>query len=154
MESLLINNYKNIRHLEINKLGRVNLIWGKNNAGKSSLLEALSVYASNGRVGQMYEILKLRGEDLKAFHFNASITADDELNPFLPLVSNYDRLILETGGGIQVGENKEKMVSVQLVKVSRVRKKEKNKSVTTRVVTPVNAPVEDNTISRAILHCK
>lgn len=150
MESLLINNFKNIRHLNIEKLGRVNLIWGKNNAGKSSLLEALSVYASNGRVGQMYEILKLRGEDLNAFRFNASITAEDELNSFLPLVSDHDKSILETGEGIQAGENKEKMVSVKLVRVNRVRKKEKNKNITIRVVTSVNAPEVENTINSYI----
>ena len=86
LNSLLIDNYKNIRHLSIPKLGRVNLIWGKNNVGKSTLLEALSIYASNGRVNQLYEILKMRGEDLNAFGYRDSITVDDELNAFLPLV--------------------------------------------------------------------
>lgn len=147
MESLLINNFKNIRHLNVQKLGRVNLIWGKNNAGKSSLLEALSIYASNGRVGQLYEILKQRGEDLNAFRFNAGITSEDELNSFLPLVSDHDKTILETGGGIQVGENNTNMVSIKLVRVNRVRTKQKNKVITSRVVTPVDAPVDDSTVS-------
>lgn len=147
MESLLINNFKNIRHLNVPKLGRVNLIWGKNNAGKSSLLEALSIYAANGRVGQLYEILKQRGEDLNAFRFNAGITSEDELNSFLPLVSDHDKTILETGGGIQVGENNTNMVSIKLVRVNRVRTKQKNKNITSRVVTPVDAPVDDSTVS-------
>jgi len=147
MKSLLINNYKNIKHLSVDKLGRVNLIWGKNNVGKSTLLEALTIFAANGRVGQLYEILKRRGENLSAFRFNANITSEDELNSFLPLVSDYDKSILETGGGIQVGESDENKVSIKLVRVNRVRKKEKNKTITARVVTPVDSPIEDNTIS-------
>lgn len=122
MKSLLINNYKNIKHLSVDKLGRVNLIWGKNNVGKSTLLEALTIFAANGRVGQLYEILKRRGENLSAFRFNANITSEDELNSFLPLVSDYDKSILETGGGIQVGESDENKVSIKLVRVNRVRK--------------------------------
>ena len=147
MKSLIINNYKNIRHLNIDRLGRVNLIWGKNNAGKSSLLEALSIYAANGRVGQLYEILRQRGEDLHAFRFNANITAEDELNSFLPLVSDRDKTILETGGGIQVGENHKKLVSIKLVKVIRIKTKRGNKTITTREVTSVDAPEEENTVS-------
>ena len=147
MESLLINNYKNIRHLHVGKLGRVNLVWGKNNTGKSSLLEALSIYAANGRVGQLYDILKHRGEDLNVFRFNANISADEELNSFLPLVSDHDRSILETGGGIQIGESDEKMVSIQLVRVNRVRVKQENKTVTMREVTSLNSPLDGNTIS-------
>lgn len=147
LNSLLINNYKNIRHLKIPKLKRVNLVWGKNNVGKSTLLEALSIYAANGRVGQLYDILKQRGEDLNAFHFNVGITADDELNSFLPLVSDHDRVILETGDGIQVGENDRNKVSIKLMKVSLIRKTKNNKTVTIRVLSPVDAPEEENTIS-------
>ena len=44
--SLLIQNFRALRKLEIPHLGRVNLITGKNNVGKSSLLEAIQAYAS------------------------------------------------------------------------------------------------------------
>lgn len=46
LNSLEIKNYRNLRHLRIEKLGRVNLIVGKNNTGKSSLLEILGIYLS------------------------------------------------------------------------------------------------------------
>ena len=39
MESLHIKNFKNFKNLTIEKLGKVNLIVGRNNVGKSSLLE-------------------------------------------------------------------------------------------------------------------
>ena len=45
MNRLHIKNFKNLEDLQIDKLGRVNLIAGENNVGKSSLLEA-SLYFS------------------------------------------------------------------------------------------------------------
>ena len=39
--SLIIKNFKQFKDFEINDLSLVNLISGKNNVGKSSLLEAL-----------------------------------------------------------------------------------------------------------------
>ena len=48
MNSLYIKNYKNLESLQIDKLGRVNLIAGENNVGKSSLLEAVSILQSGG----------------------------------------------------------------------------------------------------------
>jgi len=41
LDSLEIQNFRGFRHLQIEKLGRVNLIVGKNNIGKTALLEAL-----------------------------------------------------------------------------------------------------------------
>ncbi|GAC1393566.1 MAG: hypothetical protein NVS4B11_00190 [Ktedonobacteraceae bacterium] len=41
LPSLEIRNFRGFHHLQIERLGRVNLIVGKNNIGKTSLLEAL-----------------------------------------------------------------------------------------------------------------
>ena len=41
LNSLEIKGYCRFEHLTIEKLGRVNLIVGKNNVGKTALLEAL-----------------------------------------------------------------------------------------------------------------
>ena len=46
LNSLEIRNFRGFQHLTIERLGRVNLIVGKNNIGKSNLLEALQLYAS------------------------------------------------------------------------------------------------------------
>lgn len=133
----------------IPKLGRVNLVWGKNNVGKSTLLEALSIYASNGGLSQLYEILKMRGEDLSAFDTMDSITIEDELNAFLPLVRDYKRSILETDG-IQVGENEENAVTIKLVRVSWVRTNLSKSGKTIRIVAPVDAPQEENVVSQSL----
>ena len=44
LRSLEIRNYRNLRHLTIEKLGRVNLLIGKNNTGKTSVLEAIYLW--------------------------------------------------------------------------------------------------------------
>lgn len=62
LNSLYIKNYRNLEELEIKKLGRVNLLTGKNNTGKSSVLEALAIFASGGDLRHLLELLKLRGE--------------------------------------------------------------------------------------------
>lgn len=49
LDSLLIKNFRALEHLEVPKLGRVNLMVGKNNSGKSTVLEALRIYAGNAQ---------------------------------------------------------------------------------------------------------
>ena len=39
-----INSFRAFEHLQIERLGRVNLVAGKNNVGKTSLLEAIQLY--------------------------------------------------------------------------------------------------------------
>ncbi len=46
LNSLEIRNFRAFRDLKIERLDRVNLIVGKNNVGKTSLLEAVQLYAS------------------------------------------------------------------------------------------------------------
>ena len=47
LDSLHIQNYRLFRDLKIEKLGQVNLIAGKNNTGKTALLEALRISESD-----------------------------------------------------------------------------------------------------------
>ncbi len=47
----------------MNGLGRINLLVGKNNAGKSSLLEALSLLCSGTNLSALWQILAKRGEN-------------------------------------------------------------------------------------------
>jgi len=62
LDSLLIDNYRIFRHLEIERLGRANLIVGRNNAGKSTVLEALRLYASGGSEQVLWSILESHDE--------------------------------------------------------------------------------------------
>src|SRR5437660_1052828 len=62
LNSLEIRGFRGFRHLQIERLGRVNLIVGKNNVGKSSLLEALQLYAFGGYPSVIWEHLRSRDE--------------------------------------------------------------------------------------------
>jgi AAA15 family ATPase/GTPase len=62
METFHVKNYKGLKDLELNGLSRVSLIVGRNNVGKSSLLEALSLCISGGSVTELLEILDYGGE--------------------------------------------------------------------------------------------
>jgi len=65
LESLEIKNYRNLNELKIDSLRRINLITGKNNTGKSALLEAISLYANKGDLSWIYQLLDERGENYK-----------------------------------------------------------------------------------------
>ena len=61
---LSIKGFRGIRELHIPKLGRVTLITGKNNVGKSSILEALRLYVSNASPYVLDAILASREENV------------------------------------------------------------------------------------------
>ena len=63
--SLTIKNFRSLEDFQVNKLGRVNLIVGKNNSGKSSVLEALRIYAGNANQELLEKIAQ--GHDEKHF---------------------------------------------------------------------------------------
>ncbi len=62
LDSLEIQRFRIFRHLKIPRLGRVNLITGKNNVGKSCLLEALWLYARRGSPSLIWQLLEARDE--------------------------------------------------------------------------------------------
>lgn len=84
MNSIEISNFKNFRHLQIDNLGCVNLIVGKNNSGKSTLLEAISILASGGNVGWLKKILEIRGWNCA---FTDTVDGDNESLELVTLCS-------------------------------------------------------------------
>lgn len=44
IDSFEIENFRSLKHLKLEKLARVNLLMGKNNSGKTSVLEALFAF--------------------------------------------------------------------------------------------------------------
>src|SRR2546422_9963327 len=63
LNSLEIRNFRAFRDLKIDHLGRVNLLVGKNNVGKTSLLEAIQLYASRASTPTfIWEIMRTRHE--------------------------------------------------------------------------------------------
>jgi len=62
LTSLEIKNFRTFSHLFIERLGRVNLILGKNNVGKTCLLEALRLYDAGGDPRAIKAVLLARNE--------------------------------------------------------------------------------------------
>jgi energy-coupling factor transporter ATP-binding protein EcfA2 len=59
---LELENYRGFRHYELAGLARVNLLVGKNNSGKTSILEAIQILASHADARVLAEIAGRRSE--------------------------------------------------------------------------------------------
>lgn len=129
MNSLHIKNYKNLEDLRIDKLGRVNLISGENNVGKSSLLEAISILQSDGHPEWLKRLLAFRGESV-------DLDVDDriqkEMESFLSFIPNYDELRKYELPIIITGQ--EQKVTVRFVRFTEMLQTENGFGRTVRTV--------------------
>lgn len=71
-DSLEIRQFRAFDYLKIEQLGNVNLILGKNNVGKSTLLEALWLFANTGSPEVIQAILEGRDEPRELRHGRTS----------------------------------------------------------------------------------
>lgn len=62
LSSLLVKNYRCLKYLKVDQFSHVNLVTGENNTGKSTLLEAISLFVSQGDLGWIFKLLSERGE--------------------------------------------------------------------------------------------
>jgi energy-coupling factor transporter ATP-binding protein EcfA2 len=63
IKNLVIDGLRGFEHFEFRDLGRVNLLVGTNNSGKSTALEAIQLLTNPGDIYGVYKILSRRGED-------------------------------------------------------------------------------------------
>ena len=70
LPDLSIKGFRGIDDLTINRLGRVTLLAGKNGVGKTTVLEAVRVYAARGRPSILTELLR--------HHDEVSVTTDED----------------------------------------------------------------------------
>ena len=62
LPSLVIKNFRGIDELTIPRLGRVTLLAGKNGVGKTTVLDAVQVYAARGNDSVIRQVLQKRGD--------------------------------------------------------------------------------------------
>lgn len=87
ISDFLIRNYKNVDNLQLINLRPVTLIVGKNNVGKSNILEAISLYINNWSLDSLLRVLNNRKEKTDDFvkaTFNQS--EDIQLRNFGPIL--------------------------------------------------------------------
>ena len=121
LDSLEIKNFRSLGNFQVKKLGRINLIVGKNNSGKSSVLEALRIYAGNASRGLLEEIAQ--GHDETYFLKDNDIEWGNSLLPFEDLFTG--RTFPDNNREINIGEldggeKSLKIRSVWLVEKERI----------------------------------
>lgn len=88
LEHIHIENFRLFKKLDIPKLGQVNLISGKNNCGKTTLLEALRLWANRNSLqhfeSTFHDLLQSRGDlqgrGFDAIFFNKNASKPAEIN--------------------------------------------------------------------------
>lgn len=92
ISKLRITRFRSLRELTVGPFGRVNLITGKNNAGKSSLLEAIRILVTEGSPSTFYNILNYREETGPSNHESESSLAPEDTSLFSSLFSDFPTL--------------------------------------------------------------
>ena len=62
LKTIKIQNFRGFQSFELQQLGRVNLLVGKNNSGKTSILEAIQLLCSRTNLEPLAEVMTNRGE--------------------------------------------------------------------------------------------
>ncbi|MEC4803764.1 MAG: AAA family ATPase [Jaaginema sp. PMC 1080.18] len=62
LKTVRIKNFRGFDYFELQNLGRINLLVGKNNSGKTSVLEAIQLLTSGTNIEPLTEIMLNRGE--------------------------------------------------------------------------------------------
>ncbi|HKV38230.1 MAG TPA: ATP-binding protein [Blastocatellia bacterium] len=68
ISSIQVEGYRGFERFEMTNLGRLNLLVGRNNSGKTALLEALYLLTSRGDPAALWSVLGRRGERLPGRH--------------------------------------------------------------------------------------
>ncbi len=101
INTLTIRGFRALRDVTLEGLGRVNLITGKNNTGKSSVLEALRILVSDAAHGVIWRILSEREEDRAESDDSNGLSEVDRLIPITCLFSGFP-ILSDTRSSIEL----------------------------------------------------
>lgn len=106
---LSIRGFRGIADLHIPQLGRVTLLTGKNNTGKSSILEALRLHTQNAEPNVVYSILESREEytrgadkETRSSDPDALFHASAIFHGFPRLWEDFRPIIISTSGRVSL----------------------------------------------------
>lgn len=105
ISKLTVSRFRSFGELKVDGFGQVNLITGRNNAGKSTLLEAIRILATEGSPATFFSILNYREEtDQRSEEAGAAITPGD-FSAFCSLFSGFPSLAECCEAFVISGEN-------------------------------------------------
>ncbi len=112
LDSLEIKNFRLLASFQVKKLGQVNLIVGKNNSGKSTVLEALRIYAGSAN-RRLLEINAQSHNEKYRFNDGEEQALFDTVLPFEDLFTG--RKFPENDDEIVIGSinNEEKVLKIK-----------------------------------------
>lgn len=85
LDSVLIKNFRSLHELNLEKLSRVNLLMGKNNSGKTSVLEAIYALTNIEQPWWAEQLENTRGigeddQDFRSFFYNFNVANTVQVN--------------------------------------------------------------------------
>ena len=98
LKNLTIKNYKSIKELEIKNLNRINLFVGRNNAGKSNILEAILLFATRFSNDNIIEILSLRKDIIIDRNISGRFSASASFENILSLITSRSKKLMRQCG--------------------------------------------------------
>ena len=119
LKNIRLAGYRGFRELNVEGLRRVNLFVGQNNCGKSSILEAAQILASEGSLSVLLRSLRVRGETGVANEFERNVEEYDIAHLF------YGHVI-KLGSGFKIEGFNGKPVSIYCEIVHAPREEESN----------------------------
>ena len=114
ISTLTIERFRALKRLKIEGLGRVNLVTGRNNTGKSSVLEALRLLASGASTSVIYNILHFREEDAGEMDESAPSVDTEGLFPWSSLFHGFPQLSAKAAGIVVASTGRERPITLSL----------------------------------------
>ncbi len=99
LPALRIRNFRGIRSLELPKLARVTLLAGANAVGKTTVLEAVRIYASRGQALAINELIQSREEFLGVHDQNGNTV---QLPDFASLFHDHEAFSTDDPARIEI----------------------------------------------------
>lgn len=126
LTSLQIERFGAFPSLRLDSLGKVNLIVGRNNVGKTMLLEAIRVYTANDTLAAIRKLLQDRDEIVLTRSRIPDPDYDDYLRPRIASLFNGRKITPGMGGRISIGpcDQSASTLWVEVVSLRRTRVRE------------------------------
>jgi predicted ATPase len=79
IQQLTVDGFRGFQRFEMHGLGRVNLLVGANNCGKTSILEAVQIFRSSGDPSSLWQVTSRRGERFDVTDSRRAVTPEADI---------------------------------------------------------------------------